>query len=341
VRHPVIPTEAWQYCPVIRESPELTAVAQRWVNAYIDGDGTALANLVSHDPAARFLGTDPTEFWSGEDVGRALPIHISEVQELVEPKFDLDHLEAFETGTTGWAIVAGKVVFANASEFDIRMILVFVLEGGVWRVAMVQNGLAVPNPQAAGIELTRGVAALLDEVVDDGESTIRERVSEGTVTLMFTDIVDSTIWLTQLGDESWARVVGWHDGVVRDAVEGNGGVVVKTLGDGVMAAFDSTRAAARAACAIQSAVTTATDQPDIEVRIGLHVGEVMLTGEDYLGRAVNKAARIASAAAGEEIMVSSAVAALLGDDPEFEFGQSTDVVLKGLEGTHQVVPLQW
>ncbi len=167
----------------------------------------------------------------------------------------------------------------------------------------------------------------------------RASFAEGLVTVMFTDIEDSTGWTLRLGDNSRAALVSWHDRMVRSIVESHSGTVVKTLGDGAMAAFDSTLAAARAAKEIQRALTAATDKPDIRVRIGLHVGEVLRAGEDYLGRAVNKAARIASAAAGGEIMVSSAVAALLSDNPEFDFGASVNTELKGLPGTHTVIPM--
>ena len=117
--------------------------------------------------------------------------------------------------------------------------------------------------------------------------------------------------------------------------------IVKTLGDGAMAAFDSTRSAAQAAIKIQGSLSEERNQPDLKIRIGLHVGEVLQTGEDYLGQAVNKAARIASAAAGGEIMVSSAVAALLSDDPQFEFGMPINSELKGLPGTHSTVPMKF
>lgn len=311
------------------------------MDAFMDADGAAMANLASRDAATRYIGTDPAEIWSGTEVATALPAHIQEIQERVTPKLDLGTIEAFELGTAGWAIVVGTVQFGDVSSFDIRTILVFALEEGVWRVVLCQNGLAFSNIEMVRVEMTRGIEALLGDMADDGESTIRSRISEGTVALMFTDIVDSTAWLTQLGDEHWTHLVQWHDEMVRGAVETHGGVVVKTLGDGAMAAFDSTRSAARAARIIQETMVAPSDRPDIEVRIGLHVGEVMQTGEDFLGQAVNKAARIASAASGGEIMVSNAVAALLGDNPEFAFGDPVETVLKGLDGMHQVLPLVW
>lgn len=326
---------------MVSESPELKAVAQRWVDAYVAGNGAALANLVSRDPATRFIGTDPDEVWTGTDVATALPAHIGELQERITPTLDPSRIDAFEEGTAGWALVMGTVRFGDSAPREVRIILIFTLQEGMWRVTVAQNSLAVPNPDVAGVDLTRGIEALLGEIEDHGQATIRDAVSEGTVALMFTDIVDSTAWLTQLGDEQWARLVGWHDEMVRHTVGSHGGVVVKTLGDGAMAAFDSTRSATRAARQIQETLGTPSDRPEIEVRIGLHVGEVVLTGEDYLGRAVNKAARIASAAAGGEVYVSNAVAALLGDDPEFEFGESSRVELKGLDGTHEIIPLIW
>ena len=77
------------------------------------------------------------------------------------------------------------------------------------------------------------------------------------------------------------------------------------------------------------------------MRIGLHVGEVVQTGDDYLGQAVHKAARIASTASGGEIQVSTSVAALLEDNPEFAFGPPVEFVLRGLDGTHRIMRLAW
>lgn len=76
--------------------------------------------------------------------------------------------------------------------------------------------------------------------------------------------------------------------------------------------------------------------PAMKIRIGLHVGDVVLTDDDYLGNTVNKAARIAAAARGGEIVASSSVRSLLGNDPEFGFGEIQTVHLKGIEGLHEV-----
>jgi len=216
-----------------------------------------------------------------------------------------------------------------------------VLYNGVWRIVQSHNSLTVTNLNITGVEVTKGLEMLLAEMGDQAESGIRDSISEGMVTLMFTDIEDSTGWVSRLGDAKWAKLVAWHDAEVRKVVEANGGSIVKTLGDGAMAAFDSTRSAAQAAIKIQGSLSEEGNQPELKIRIGLHVGEVLQTGEDYLGQAVNKAARIASAASGGEIMVSSAVAALLSDDPQFEFGMPINSELKGLPGTHSTVPMKF
>ena len=96
------------------------------------------------------------------------------------------------------------------------------------------------------------------------------------------------------------------------------------------------REAARAAIDIQRAFEERVERPPLRVRIGLHVGDAVFTEDDYLGTAVNKAARIASAAMGGEIIASSSARALLSDDPEFAFGEAHSVELKGIDGVHEI-----
>jgi class 3 adenylate cyclase len=79
---------------------------------------------------------------------------------------------------------------------------------------------------------------------------------------------------------------------------------------------------------------------EFSVRVGLHSGDVIHAEGDYVGMTVNKAARIAAAARGGEIMVSAVTAELVGDHG-FEFGEPMTVTLKGLAGTHRIIPLTW
>lgn len=307
----------------------------------MEADGKAMANLYSASDLVRYIGTDPKEVWRGAEIATALPVHLSEIKERITPALDIHEIEAFELGQLGWASIRVTVRFGDRDPIEMRITLVFALEDGVWRIVHSHNGLAISNPDMVGVTIARGLEALLGEMGDQAEAQIRASVSEGMATVMFTDIEGSTEWLSRVGDEAWAGIVGWHDQTVRRIVDEHAGTVVKTLGDGAMAAFDSVRSAARAAIGIQLAMAENTDHSGIRVRIGLHVGEVLQVSDDYLGQVVNKAARVASAAAGGEIKVSSAVAALLGDADEFEFGVPLDMDLKGLPGVHQVVSLKW
>ena len=323
----------------IRPSPELEAIALRWLKAISDIDATTIANLYSRSEATRYIGTDTGEWWSGRDVGTVAGHHVDEVfREGVRMVIHLDEteVEAYENGSSGWASLVSAVEFADREAAPFRFTLVFVLEDGLWRIVQSHNSKAAQNTEIMGVQLTTGLSELL-ETMGDTQDDLRASFSEGTVTLMFTDIEDSSSLAARLGDEAWVEKLGRHDTVIREIVEAHSGLVVKTLGDGAMAAFDSTRLGARAAVEIQKAF--ADGEFDLKVRIGLHVGDVVQTGDDYLGHAVNKAARVTSAAGGGEIMVSQAVSALLADVPEFEFGTPLDTELKGLPGIHQVVQL--
>ncbi len=79
----------------------------------------------------------------------------------------------------------------------------------------------------------------------------------------------------------------------------------------------------------------------IKVRIGLHTGEAIKEGEDFFGKSVILAARIASQAIGGQILVSSLLKALVESSGEFGFGDGREVELKGLSGTHQVFDVKW
>ena len=118
----------------------------------------------------------------------------------------------------------------------------------------------------------------------------------------------------------------------------------KTAGDGFMVAFSSARRALGCAIAMQQTLSEHNaDCPDepIKVRIGLHTGEAIKEGEDFFGKSVILAARIASQAQGEQILVSSLLKALVESSGAFEFAEAREVELKGLAGLHQLHQVLW
>jgi class 3 adenylate cyclase len=170
-------------------------------------------------------------------------------------------------------------------------------------------------------------------------SELRRMPVDGTVTVLFTDIEDFTGLSERLGDIEASHLLRAHQALVRREVDAHGGVEVNCQGDGFMVAFDGARRALRAAVAIQRAV--AADAAGMRVRMGLHTGEAIREDEDLFGRTVIVAARIAAAASGGEILVSSLLRQLSDGSGEFAFEPPRAEPLKGLPGVHDLHPLAW
>lgn len=153
--------------------------------------------------------------------------------------------------------------------------------------------------------------------------------------LLFTDIVDSTTTAAALGDRAWRTRLSAHDAMVRRALENHNGHEVNTTGDGFFAYFDGPAQALRAARMIREA----TAEIGVTIRQGIHVGEVHISSQDVQGVAVHEAARVASAAGPNEILVSEVTRALaLGSGYTFE--ARGEHVLKGLEGPRVLFALE-
>jgi len=148
-------------------------------------------------------------------------------------------------------------------------------------------------------------------------------------TVLFTDIVNSTVRATELGDRQWRDLLIAHHHEIRRLLAQFGGVEVNTTGDGFVATFDGPARAVRCAVAITDAVRAL----GLEVRAGIHTGEIERTANDISGVAVHVGARVAALAAPSEVLVTSTVKDLvLGSGLEFE-----------ARGTHTLkgVPGEW
>src|SRR4051794_23477486 len=160
--------------------------------------------------------------------------------------------------------------------------------------------------------------------------SIRE-LPRGTVTFLFTDIEGSTRLLHDLGEQRYAAELGEHRRVLREVFSKHGGVEVDTQGDAFFVAFPTAPGAIVAAREAQAALS-------IPVRMGLHTGTPLLTDEGYVGADVHRAARIAAAGHGRQILVSASTAALLdaGDSPLLDLGEHR---LKDLSASERVYQL--
>ncbi|HTC85706.1 MAG TPA: adenylate/guanylate cyclase domain-containing protein [Candidatus Acidoferrum sp.] len=168
--------------------------------------------------------------------------------------------------------------------------------------------------------------AMAEALTEQGERSV--------ATVMFTDIVDSTGTLERIGDVAWRALLVAHNARLRDELNVFRGREVKTTGDGFLAIFDSaTRAVRCAATMVRSARAL-----DIHIRVGIHTGEVDLSGGDARGIAVHTAARILGLAGPDEVFVSSTTNGLLeGSGLSFEDAGAYE--LKGLSGVKHVYRL--
>lgn len=281
-----------------------------------------------------FVGFDESHWYEGTEV---LPIVRVSSDALPIAEYELQRLQAFESGSVGWAVWDERRTYENGPSMSLRRTLVFELENGSWKIVHSHFSALAPSAELLGPDLNRTLSELLESIFADGRQMLGGL--SGTATLVFTDIVDSTPLSLQLGAAAWNAAITAHFDSVRQAVEGEGGSVVKTLGDGGMFAFESGSAALRAAIRMQQIVSASSD-PKMNMRVGVHTGDVVQTEDDYVGATVAIAARVAAAADGGQILVSSTTAGMV-NPTDFHFDTPITVELKGLEGTHQLRPLAW
>jgi class 3 adenylate cyclase/pimeloyl-ACP methyl ester carboxylesterase len=170
--------------------------------------------------------------------------------------------------------------------------------------------------------------AILEEIEEFLTGTRGGRLARSLLTVLFTDIVDSTARAAELGDGSWRDLLARHDAQVRKELARHGGREVKTVGDGFLATFSGPPSHALR-CAL--AITRAARELGVEVRAGMHTGECELIGDDVGGMAVHIAARVSGLARPGEVLVSGTVFGTVVGGP-FSFEDRGLHELKGVPG---------
>jgi class 3 adenylate cyclase len=249
---------------------------------------------------------------------------------------------------------AGAILtqFRMNDEIDIRHLLplvqapTLVLHARDERFLRVGNGryLAQHIPGARMVELDGGdhffYFANREQVIGEIQEFLtgtRDVIQHDRVlaTVLFTDIVASTEHATRLADTQWRSLLQAHDLAVRRQLDRFSGRPVKTTGDGVLATFDGPARAVRCACAIRDVVRGL----GIEVRAGVHAGEVELVGDDIAGIAVHVAQRVQSTAQPSEVLVSSTVKDLVAGSG-LTFNDRGTHRLKGIEDDWHIYSVQ-
>jgi class 3 adenylate cyclase len=220
----------------------------------------------------------------------------------------------------------------------IRVPTLVVYRTADWAHAMGSRYMGAHIPGAKVVELPGNEYfpylgdqdAILDEIEEFLTGVRPAHVPDRSLaTVLFTDIVSSTTRAATLGDDEWTRILDHHDGLTNQEIERHRGRRIKTTGDGTLATFDGPARAVRCAQAICSGVRSL----GIEVRAGLHTGEIELRGDDIGGIAVHIGARVSALAGPGEVLVSSTVKDLVAGSG-ITFADRGSHVLKG-------VPDEW
>ena len=314
-------------------SEEIRRVIDRWTTAIAEGDAeTALGRLSEH-PGALIIGTDPAEWWRANET-RA--VWGRQIEELGTFPVTADEITAWEEGSVGWASVKETIAWEGKT-VEARASYVLHLERGEWKVVHVHWSFPQPNVDVLGKSLTVTLGELEKTVQREKPDLSTALDTDGTITILFTDIVDSTVLLARLGDQAWLDLLRRHNAVIEEATAKHGGTVVETQGDGSMLGFSSARRGVACAQAIQREIGTAfaDGSPPIRIRIGVHTGDALQEADHFFGKTVHYAARVASQALGGEVLVSNVVHDLVAG-PGIDFLESRQVELKGLDGLHRL-----
>lgn len=295
------------------------------------------------DEGASAIGTGVDEIRFGTD---AVRLQIArDLSEADTFSFGIENLHVDVVGDAAFTFADVEINATFGSEpmrFLLRATFGLARTEAGWRI--VQAHTSFPDPQqpegqSFPVELTKTLSDLLTSMDSAMASADLQTKGLGTATFLFTDIVDSTALSQSMGDEKWSELIDDHFRTVEAIVESKGGSVVKTLGDGGMFVFSSGTAALFAAIQIQRAVSSSIEHA-LSLRAGVHTGDVVQGQNDYIGLTVSKAARVAAAADGDQILVSSTTADIVNRS-DIEFGDPTTVELKGINGTHTLLPLNW
>jgi class 3 adenylate cyclase len=219
---------------------------------------------------------------------------------------------------------------------------VLVRRDGRWLIAQSHQSVGDARQLGATWDTLMDTVAL--DVAREQPNLAMQAAPDGIVTLLFSDIEDSTGLNERLGDRRWMDALREHNAIVREGIAAYSGAEVKTIGDAFMVAFSSARRAVLCAIDLERAFAAYNrehhDAP-LLIRIGLHAGEPMREGGDFFGKSVTLASRIAGQARGGEILASALVRELVEASGDITLGQVRSMQLKGFAEEHVVCDVPW
>jgi class 3 adenylate cyclase len=320
------------------------AVPYKLAEAYARRDIEALAALFADDPDVLWVGTGPDEKRIGPLELRAQFERNLEQSEIL--LFRFDWVKAATIGPAAWVAADGSMQATFRGweiNVPVRFTAVLRAQGDDW--VIIQAHLSCPAAgQAEGESFPTSLEEVADAVRRERPDLGAHSAPDGTVTILFTDIEASSSMTERLGDKEWIEVLREHNAIVREHAEANGGFEVKSRGDGFMLAFRSARSALLCAIGLQRAFAERNRvRPEValRIRVGLHTGEAIREADDFFGKNVILAARIAESAKGTQILASSLVKALTESAGDIFFGEEHRTELRGLSGSYRLFEVLW
>jgi class 3 adenylate cyclase/pimeloyl-ACP methyl ester carboxylesterase len=207
--------------------------------------------------------------------------------------------------------------------------------GGEYVAQHIPGARFLPIDFPAHLSMLQTTGPIVDWVDDFEEFVTGVRPTGFTdrvlSTVLYTDIVDSTARASTLGDAEWKRLLDRHDRLVGREIDRHRGILVKSTGDGALARFDGPARAV--SCGL--AITDGAPELGLEVRAGLHTGEIELRGDDIGGISAHVGARVAALARPREVLVSRTVRDLVAGSG-LTFTDRGEYELKGVPDRWQV-----
>jgi class 3 adenylate cyclase/ketosteroid isomerase-like protein len=332
----------------MKADPETEAavleVLERFDQSYAGRDAQKLMAMYARDPDLVLIGTGRDEIAVGAtESGVGLREDLSQLESISVQRQWLSPISA--AGPVAW--VAGEWLMdwtSGGQEGHALMRRSLVLERRSNEWLIVHSHASFPAyGQPEGQHWPTPIETIATAVSSERPDLRARAAPDGTVTMLFTDIENSSNITERLGDTQWLGVLRRHNAVVREQVQEHSCFEVKSQGDGFMIASQSARRAIHCAIGIQRSLdeVNGQSQEPIQVRMGLHTGEVLKDADDFFGKHVILASRIAGKARGGEILVSSILKELTESGGDIRFGPAREFELKGLTGSYRVHDVIW
>jgi class 3 adenylate cyclase len=320
---------------------EIGRVIKSMMTTFMTQDPDDYVRHLSREDDLIVIGSGANEIVRGWQATRAmLAEQVAEVKSIAMefPWFTVSRLD-----NVAWA--SGELEFTahlldgGTSRGRPRYTMVFVRTGERWLGAAVHVSVADAAPTGGGGWWPRAIEQVASAVGFERPDLQPQAAPDGMVTLLFSDIESSTELNDELGDIAWMHALREHNAIIRERIAAHNGFEVKTIGDAFMVAFSSARRAVLCAVDLQRAFAARNDGPGVapmRLRIGLHAGEPVREGDDFYGRSVVEASRIAGSARGGEILVSALLRELVESAGDLTFDGGRDVDLKGIAGPRRL-----